>query len=90
MKTTIELPEPIFRRAKIHAAATGQTLKQLVLISLSRELGVPSPTDESVESPWKTRKMLPDYEAARKAGAYQPPPGARDITAELSEDRDAR
>ena len=30
MKTTLEIPDPLFRKAKAAAAARGQTLKQLV------------------------------------------------------------
>jgi len=38
MKTTIEIPDPLFRRAKSRAAERGQTLKQLVTEALQEKL----------------------------------------------------
>jgi len=38
VKTTIEIPDPLFRRAKSKAAERGQTLKQLVTEALEEKL----------------------------------------------------
>ena len=38
MKTTLELPEALFRKAKATAARHGQTLKQLVQEALAEKL----------------------------------------------------
>jgi hypothetical protein len=38
MKTTIEIPEPLYRRAKIRAVERGESLKDLFLSALQREL----------------------------------------------------
>ena len=38
MKTTIEIPDPLFRRAKSKAAERGQTLKELVTEALREKL----------------------------------------------------
>lgn len=38
MKTTLEIPDPLFRRAKSRAAERGQTLKQLVTEALQEKL----------------------------------------------------
>lgn len=38
MKTTLEIPDPLFRRAKARAAERGQTLKQLVTEALQEKL----------------------------------------------------
>ncbi len=38
MKTTLEIPDPLFRRAKATAAERGQTLKQLVTEALRDKL----------------------------------------------------
>ena len=38
MKTTIEIPDRLFRRAKARAAEGGQTLKQLVTEALQEKL----------------------------------------------------
>ena len=38
MKTTIEIPDPLFRKAKSKAAERGQTLKELVTEALQEKL----------------------------------------------------
>ncbi len=38
MKTTIDLPDPLFRRAKATAAAKGQTLKSFITDSVRQRL----------------------------------------------------
>ena len=38
MKKTIDIPESLYKRAKIRAIERGKTLKQIVLASLEREL----------------------------------------------------
>jgi len=38
-KTTLEMPETLFRRAKAEAAGRGQTLKQFVTGAIEKELG---------------------------------------------------
>lgn len=38
MKTTIEIPDPLFRKAKSTAAERGQTLKELVTEALREKL----------------------------------------------------
>lgn len=43
MKTTLEMPDELFRRAKVTAARRGQSLKQLVTTALERELAGPAP-----------------------------------------------
>jgi hypothetical protein len=40
MKTTIEIPDRLFRKAKSKAAERGQTLKQLVTEALQEKLAV--------------------------------------------------
>jgi hypothetical protein len=40
LKTTIEIPDPLFRKAKSRAAERGQTLKQLVAEALQEKLRV--------------------------------------------------
>jgi len=42
MKTTLEMPDELFRRAKATAAQRGQSLKQLVTAALERELAGPA------------------------------------------------
>lgn len=43
VKTTIEIPDPLFRKAKARAAELGQSLKQLVTEALQEKLADGSP-----------------------------------------------
>ena len=47
MKTTLEMPDELFRRAKTVAAKRGLSLKQLVTTALERELEGPAPGTRS-------------------------------------------
>jgi hypothetical protein len=42
MKTTLEMPDDLFRRAKTTAAKRGQSLKQLVTTAIEHELAKPA------------------------------------------------
>lgn len=44
MRTTLELPDSLFKRTKIAAVERGMTFKELVGIALERELREPAPT----------------------------------------------
>ncbi len=90
MKTTIDIPEPLYRQAKIRAIETGRTLKHLVLDSLTRELDL-SPSDAGENRLFHDRRKLrPDFVKAVKAGAFRPVPGDRDVSDLISEDRNER
>ncbi len=54
MKTTIELPDALFRQAKAHAAARGVTLKQFFTVALREQLrrGAEREPGENAEPPW--------------------------------------
>ncbi len=52
MKTTLEIPDPLFRKAKSKAAERGQTLKQLVTEALREKLA---------PKPGKVRPGEPDW-----------------------------
>lgn len=43
MRTTIDLPDDVLRRAKIMAMERGSSLRQLVIDALEREMEAPSP-----------------------------------------------
>ncbi|MFP4378402.1 MAG: hypothetical protein ACLFP4_15265 [Spirochaetales bacterium] len=38
MKTTIDVPDPLYKRLKVHAAESGVTVRHLVLQGIRREL----------------------------------------------------
>jgi len=84
VKTTIEIPDTLYREAKIRAVETGQTLKRLMLTALERELQTGT-VNESKGNYWGRRKLRPGYKAALKAGAFQ---SGTDSTEAISADRD--
>jgi hypothetical protein len=87
MKTTIEIPEDLYKKTKIRAIECGPTLKQIILKSLERELQASPLKQKPVASYWADRKLFPEFTASQKAGAYHPKPNDRDITDMISEDR---
>ena len=90
MKTTIDIPEMLYKKAKIRAIESGQTLKQIVLTSLERELETAAEMRTTPTSPWANRKLLPAFARLQAAGAFGLGPGDRDITELISEDREDR
>ena len=52
MKTTIEIPDPVFRKAKSTAAERGQTLKEFVSEALQEKLAVNSGKAPPGEPEW--------------------------------------
>jgi len=88
VKTTIDIPEPLYRQAKIRAVEMGTSLKALVLTALERELQSTKIAENEPEVPYfARRKLLPEYEALWKAGAFQAGTDSAEI---ISGERDAR
>ena len=52
MKTTLEIPDALFRRAKSRAAERGQTLKELVTEALQEKLAAGTGQAVSAEPEW--------------------------------------
>jgi len=52
MKTTIEIPDPLFRRAKSTAAERGQSLKELVTEALQEKLAARAGKSSPAEPAW--------------------------------------
>jgi hypothetical protein len=52
MKTTIEIPDPLFRKAKSRAAERGQTLKEFVTDALQARLTTERESGRPGEPPW--------------------------------------
>lgn len=50
MKTTLEIPDALFRRAKARAAESGQTLTRLLSEAIDEKLA--RPTSASRKKPW--------------------------------------
>ncbi len=90
MKTTIDIPDALYKKAKIRAIERGQTLKQIVLASLEAELEPREDCAKVAEEPksyWANRKLLPEFKKHWESGALS---GGTDSTTIISEDRDAR
>ena len=87
MKTTIDIPEALYRKTKIRAAETGSTLKQVVLTSLSKELGAASMSPVERQSFTERRRLRPEFRRLMEAGALD---GGTDSTVIISEDRSSR
>lgn len=52
MKTTIEIPDPLFRKAKSKAAERGQTLRELVTEALQEKLATGAGKARPAEPEW--------------------------------------
>jgi hypothetical protein len=84
MKTTIDIPEPLYRKAKIRAVEQGTSLKALVLKALEHELLPKQPPMPEVPY-FARRKLNPEFKKLMESGALR---GGRDSTEIISEDRD--
>jgi len=86
MKTTIDIPETLYKKVKIRAIERGQTLKQIVLTSLEKNLTDP---DTAPVPYFARRKLTPEFAAAQEAGLNKLKPGTRsidDIIADIKDD----
>ena len=90
MKTTIDIPDPAYKRAKIRAVERGQTLREIILTSLTRELETAGDAAAPQAAFWSKRKVLPQFARFQSTGAFRPRSGDRDITELISEERDGR
>ena len=86
MKTTIDIPEPLYKKAKFRAIEQGVTLKQIMLTSLEQTLGQPA-NATAVQSFAQRRRLRPRFQQLRQTGALA---GGVDSTLSVSEDRSAR
>jgi hypothetical protein len=71
VKTTLEIPDALFRRAKARAAERGQTLKAWITEALQEKLAGKSGGPASPEPPWmsgfgKLRRLRRETEAIQR------------------------
>ena len=89
MKTTVDIPEPLYRRAKIRAAENGQTLREVVLAALQRDL-----REDKLEEPsgpyFVRRKLREGFKNLSGTGALTPQPGQKSVDQILDEIREDR
>ncbi|HMP75347.1 MAG TPA: hypothetical protein PKE12_03525 [Kiritimatiellia bacterium] len=89
MKTTIDIPEPLYKRAKIKALERGETLRQVVLAALANDLDAPGLAVR--EGSFAQRRILtPAFVAHEAKGSYRTQACQPDITRLISEERDER
>ena len=87
MKTTIEMPEALYKEAKIRAVEKGITLKELIVTALEHELAGRSGLPEPEGGYWSRRQMTPKFKKLWEADKLT---GGTESTQSISEDRDAR
>ena len=89
MKTTMDIPDALFRRAKIAAVERGTSLKSLVMAALeehlARPVSVPLPPGRPPR--WAERRLLPGYRSLLESGSLR---GGTDSTRAISEEREGR
>ena len=82
MKTTLEMPDELFRRAKTTAAQRGQSLKQLVTVALERELAGPAPgTKTSKRKQAEVEAMMREFKKISKRISAAWPEGVSAVEA---------
>jgi len=89
MKTTLEIPDPLYKSAKIRAVELGTSLKSLLIRGLEREISarIEPEAEESKPSYWAYRSLRPAIKAAWESGALS---GGTDSTQIVSEGREER
>lgn len=85
MKTTIDIPDALYKKAKIRAVETRQTLKQIVLTSLEKELNPAATVAGEPGSYWANRKLVPGFKEYWESGEIE---GGPDSTQIISGGRD--
>lgn len=88
MKTTIDLPDDLYRRAKIKAVEQSTTLKDLLISSLAVSVSTSSQTQATTPAErWARRRIVPGYARLREANAFA---AGTDSSTILDEERGAR
>lgn len=87
MRTTIELPDDLYKAAKIKAVEANLSLKDLVTRGLQNELESLSRVCEPHAPYWSQRKLDPDFARLKANGELR---GGTDSAIMISEDRSSR
>ena len=89
MKTTLEIPDELFHRAKTLAARRGLSLKQLVTIALEREFEAQTPENRSSKrKPAEVVASLHEFERLSDQISAAWPEGISAVDAVCGERRD--
>lgn len=88
MKTTIEIPDPLYKKVKIKSFENGSTLKEFLLKALEHELDRGIISKSKTDDPfWSRRFILPEYKALIESGTLS---NGSDSTELISEEREER
>ena len=85
MKTTLDIPDDLYKKARIMAIEHGIRLRELMIEALSRELRIQTSTHDEKVPCWNATELLPEYKALAESGQLDSP---LDSTETLSDDRD--
>jgi hypothetical protein len=85
MKTTIDIPDDLYKRARISAIEQGIRLRELMIQALSREMLHQGSTPSTPKPYWSAAELLPEYKAMAESGQLD---SALDSTNSISADRD--
>ncbi len=85
MKTTIDIPDDLYKKARIMAIEHGIRLRELMINALSRELLIQTSTQDEKVPYWSAVELLPEYKAMAESGKLDSP---LDSTESISDDRD--
>jgi hypothetical protein len=66
MKTTVEMPDALFRQAKAKAALQGITMKQFVNEAVQQKVETPPADPKAKPKWWASFGAMKDYPEARK------------------------
>jgi hypothetical protein len=85
MKTTIDIPDELYKKARIMAIEHGIRLRELMIQALSREMLIQASTKSDKKPYWSAAELLPEYKAMAESGQLD---SALDSTGSISDDRD--
>lgn len=87
MRTTVELPDDLYRAAKIRAVEKGTPFKELLIQALKHELQPDQVVKEQQSPYWSKRKLSSEVQKQLKGHREEK---GLDSTGIISEDRDSR
>ena len=70
MRTTIDIPDPLFRMAKERAAETGVSLREIVLLALRAHLGAGRPARYVFRWRSERGRLLPGVDVNDRHSLY--------------------
>lgn len=87
MTTTIDIPEPLYKQAKIRAVELGQNQREVVVAALERDQ--PENRADEPAGPYFARRQLrPGFRKLMESGSLMPRPGDKSVDTILDEIRE--